>query len=48
LDAKINGRWAGHVARMGEKRNIYKILIVNLKERYYAEDVGIDGRIILK
>jgi hypothetical protein len=24
-------RWAGHVARMGEKRNAYRILVGNLK-----------------
>jgi hypothetical protein len=22
-------RWAGHVARMGEERNVYKVLVVN-------------------
>jgi hypothetical protein len=26
-------RWAGHVARMGEKRNAYKILRESQKER---------------
>jgi hypothetical protein len=26
-------RWAGHVVRMGEKRNAYRILVGNQKER---------------
>jgi hypothetical protein len=26
-------RWAGHVARMGTKRNAYRILMENPKER---------------
>jgi hypothetical protein len=26
-------RWAGHVARMGEERNTYRILVANQKER---------------
>jgi hypothetical protein len=40
--------WAGHVARMGEIRNAYKVLVENLKGRDHSEDVGIDGRIILE
>jgi hypothetical protein len=24
---RINNRWAGHVARMGEKRNVYRLLV---------------------
>jgi hypothetical protein len=26
-------RWEGHVARMGEKRNVYRILVGSQKER---------------
>jgi hypothetical protein len=26
-------RWAGHVARMGEKRNAYRVLVGNPKEK---------------
>jgi hypothetical protein len=26
-------RWAGHVARMGEKRNAYRLLVGNQRER---------------
>jgi hypothetical protein len=28
-------RWAGHVTRMGEKRNSYRILVASQKERDY-------------
>jgi hypothetical protein len=37
-------RWVGHVAHMGEERNVYKSLIGNQKERGHLEDQGIDGR----
>jgi len=39
-------RWDGHVARMGEKRGVYRVLVGNLKERDHLEDPGADGRII--
>jgi hypothetical protein len=29
-------RLAGHVARIGEMRNVYKILVGELKGRYYS------------
>jgi hypothetical protein len=41
-------RWAGHVARMGERRGAYRALVVNLREGDHLEDPGVDGRIILK
>jgi hypothetical protein len=28
-------RWAGHVSRMGEKRNAYRILVVNPEGKNY-------------
>jgi hypothetical protein len=31
-------RWEGHVARMGETRNAYRILVENQTERGYWED----------
>jgi hypothetical protein len=34
-------RWAGHVARMGEERNVYKILMGKQEERDHLEDKGI-------
>jgi hypothetical protein len=41
-------RWARHVARMGEMRNAYKILVEILKGKAHAEDLGVDGKITLK
>jgi hypothetical protein len=31
-------KWAGHVARMGEERNVYKVFWENHKGRYHLED----------
>jgi hypothetical protein len=41
-------RWAGHVARMGEKRGACRILVGRPAGRNHLEDPGVDGRIILK
>jgi hypothetical protein len=35
----------GHVARMWERRGAYRVLV---RERNHLEDLGVDGRIILK
>jgi hypothetical protein len=41
-------RWEGHVARR-ERCEMHTIFWwVNLKGRYYLEDLGIDGNIILE
>jgi hypothetical protein len=40
-------RWAGHVARLGKRRGVYRVLMGNLRERVHLEDPGVDGRIIL-
>jgi hypothetical protein len=40
-------RSAGHVARMGEKRGAYRILVGDLREGDRLGDPGVDGRIIL-
>jgi hypothetical protein len=41
-------RWAGYVARMGEGKGAYRILVGRPEGRNHLEDPGIDGRIILK
>jgi hypothetical protein len=33
---------------MGQMRNAYRILLGNLKGRDHSEDLGVDGRIILR
>jgi hypothetical protein len=38
-------RWAGHGGRIGEMRNAQKIKPEGNK---HSEDIGVDGRIILK
>ena len=35
-------RWAGHVARMGEKRNEHRVWDGNVWEKDQWEDLGID------
>ena len=40
-------RWAGHVARMGEERVVYRVLVGKPGERDHWEDIGVDGWIIL-
>jgi hypothetical protein len=41
-------RWAGHAARVEGLKIYTKILVGNLNERDYLEDLGKDGKIILK
>jgi hypothetical protein len=36
-------RWAGKVARMGEKGNAYMILLGTPEECDHLEDIGVDG-----
>ena len=36
--------WTWHVARMGERRGLYRVLVVE----DHLEDPGVDGRIILR
>jgi hypothetical protein len=37
-------RWAGHVARMGEGRNVYRVLVGNPEGKTHFKDQGVDGR----
>jgi hypothetical protein len=41
-------RWTGHVARMGEMRNAFKILVGKPEGKNHLEDLGVDGRIVLR
>jgi hypothetical protein len=41
-------RWERHVARMGERRGLYRVWCGNLLEGDHLGDPGIDGRIILR
>jgi hypothetical protein len=41
-------RWVGHIANIGEMRNVYKILVRKPEGRDHVEDLGQDGRIILE
>ena len=45
---KLKLRYAWHVARMGERRGVYRVWWGNLRERDHLEDPRVDGRIILK
>jgi hypothetical protein len=36
-------RWAGHAARMREKRNAYRILVDKLEKRDHCEDQNVEG-----
>jgi hypothetical protein len=38
-------RWAGHVARMGEGRGVYRFWLGSPKVRDHWEDLGVGGRI---
>jgi hypothetical protein len=40
-------RWAGHVARMGKWRGVYRFWLGSPKVRDHWEDLGIGGRITL-
>jgi hypothetical protein len=41
-------RWAGRVARMGERRSVYRILVGKYEGKSHLEDPGVDGRVILR
>jgi hypothetical protein len=37
-------RWAEHVTRMGEERNVYNVLVGKPEGKSHLEDQGVDGR----
>jgi hypothetical protein len=37
-------RWAGHVARMGRGRNVYRIFVGKPEGKDNLNDQGVDGR----
>jgi len=41
-------RGEGHVARMGERRVLYRVMVGKPEGKSHLEDPGIDGRIILR
>ena len=41
-------RWAGHVALMGERRGVYRVLVGKPEGKSQLGDQGVDGRIILR
>ena len=38
----------GYVARMGERRRTYRVLVEKPEGKNHLEDPGVDGKIILK
>jgi len=41
-------RWAGHVARMGKRRGVYRILVGKPESKRLLGRQGVDGKIILR
>jgi len=41
-------RWARYVARIGEKRGVYSVLVGKSEGKNHFGDPGVDGRIILR
>ena len=41
-------RWAGHVARMGERRGLYRVLVGKPEEKRTMGRPSTDGRIMLR
>ena len=41
-------RWAGHVARMGERRGVYRVFVGKPEGKNHLGDPDVDGRIILR
>ena len=41
-------RWVGHVARMGKRRGVYRVLVGKPERKKPLEDQGVDGKMILR
>jgi hypothetical protein len=41
-------RWAGHVARMEESRDVYRVFMGKPDGKNHLKDPGVDERIILR
>ena len=41
-------RWVGHVARVGEGKGVYRVLVGKPEGKRPLGDPGVDGRIILR
>ena len=41
-------RYVGHVTRMGERRGAHRVLVGKSEGKNRLEDLGVDGKIILK
>jgi hypothetical protein len=41
-------RWAGHVARMGERRGVNKVFLVKTEGKKHLGGPSVDGKIILR
>ena len=41
-------RWTGHVARMGKRRGVCRVLVRKPEGKNHLEDPGVDGRIMLR
>jgi len=40
-------RWAGHVAHIGERRGVYRVLVGKPEVKSHLGDPSVDGRVIL-
>jgi len=41
-------KWAGHVARMGDRRGVDRLLVGDLRKKDNVKNLVIDGSIILQ